>query len=88
MTTVSAMMPPTSSMIASSFTVGPSPAVILFSIVMAAAFCAGIITALKGHWLWLIAGLLTSGLAFFYSAVLPPAPDSLWARGTTRRGRA
>jgi len=78
----------TFSMIASSFTVGPSPALVVFSIVMAAAFCAGIITAVKGRWLWLIAGLLTSGLAFFYSAFLPPAPDSLWARGTTRRRRA
>jgi hypothetical protein len=71
--------------LADSTTVGPSPALVIFTIVIVMAICAGVVTAMKGLWIWLIAGLLTTGLAFFYSAFLPPKPGSLWARRTARR---
>jgi hypothetical protein len=33
----------------------------------------------------LIVGIVTTGLAFLYSAFLPPRPGSLWARRIARR---
>jgi hypothetical protein len=69
----------------SSFTVGPSPALVIFTIVILMAACACVITAMKGLWIWLVAGLVTSGLACLFSAFLPPKPGSLWARRIARR---
>jgi hypothetical protein len=40
----------------------------------------GMITAAKGRWGWLCAGLLTSGLAWPLTALLIATPDSLWAQ--------
>jgi hypothetical protein len=68
-----------------SFTVGPSPALVIFTIIMLMAICAGVVTFMKGRWVWLIVGILTTGLTFFYSAFLPPMPGSLWARRIARR---
>jgi hypothetical protein len=72
----------------SSFTVAPSLSLVIYTIVMFMALCAGVVTAMKGLWPWLVAGAFTAGLAFFYSAFLPPAPDSLWARRIVRRRTA
>ena len=44
------------------------------------ACAAGIVTALKGHWGWLLIGFLFAGLPWLVSAWLPAAPASLWAR--------
>ena len=68
-----------------SFTVGPSPGLIIITIVMLVSAWAGVVTAMKGLWLWLLVGLFTSGLVWWYSAFLPPKPDSLWARRIARR---
>jgi hypothetical protein len=69
----------------SSFTVSPSPALVIFTIVMLMAVCACVVTGMKGRWGWLLAGLLTTGLVCFYSAFLPAEPGSLWARIAGRR---
>ena len=45
---------------------------------------AAIVTALKGRWAWLIAGLLL-GFPLLVSAFLPAAPDSAWARRRDQR---
>ena len=69
----------------SSFTVSPSPVLVIFTIVLLVAVSACVVTAMKGRWSWLLAGLLTTGLVCFYSAFLPTNPGSLWARITSRR---
>ena len=35
----------------SSVTVGPSPALVIFTTIMVMAICAGIVTAIKGLWI-------------------------------------
>lgn len=72
----------------SSVTVGPSPALVISTVIALMAICAGIVTLMKGRWVWVVVGIFTSGLAFFYSAFLAPKPDSLWARCITKRRRA
>ena len=71
-----------------SVTVGPSPALVISTVIALMAICAGIVTLMKGLWGWVIVGIFTSGLAFFYSAFLAPKPRSLWARRIARRRRA
>lgn len=70
-----------------SVTVGPSPALVISTIIVLMMINAGIVTILKGRWGWVVVGIFTSGLAFFYSAFLAPKPDSLWARRIARRRR-
>ena len=72
--------------IASSFTVAPNASLVAFTVIAALACCAGVVTGLKGRWVWLIVGMFT-GLTFFYSAFLPAMPDSVWARASARRAR-
>jgi hypothetical protein len=69
----------------SSFTVTPSPALVVYTIVLLIAVCAFVVTAMKGQWIWVLAGFLTAGLACLYSAFLPAKPGSLWARLASRR---
>jgi hypothetical protein len=69
----------------SSFTVAPSLSLVIDTIAMFMVLFTGVVTAMKGLWLWLVAGALTAGPAFLYSAFRPPAPDSLWARRIVRR---
>jgi len=64
----------------SSFTVAPSAAMVLFTVLVLLACIALIVTAMKSQWGWLAAGLLTTGLVCLYSASLPAKPGSLWAR--------
>jgi hypothetical protein len=71
----------------SSVTVGPSPALVISTIIALMAICAAVVTVMKGRWGWVIIGVFTSGLGFFYSAFLPPRPDSLWGRRIARRQR-
>ena len=68
-----------------SFTVSPAPGLIIWTIVILVAICATVVTALKGHWIWVLAGCVTAGLACLYSAFLPPQPGSVWARYIARR---
>lgn len=44
-----------------------------------------IITALKGRWLWLLPGVLLSGLVLVIPALLPAEPGSRWDRSFARR---
>lgn len=60
-------------------TLGPGP-VWLNLLVAAFVVALGIVTALKGRWLWLIPGLLLSGLVLVIPALLPPKPGSRWDR--------
>jgi hypothetical protein len=69
----------------SSFTVTPSPALVIYTILLLMAACACVVTAMKGQWLWVLAGFLTAGLACLYSAFLPAKPGSPWARLASRR---
>lgn len=40
----------------------------------------GLVTAAKGRWGWLAAGLVTGGVAWTLTALLIATPDSLWAQ--------
>jgi hypothetical protein len=40
----------------------------------------GLVTALKGRWGWLAAGLVFGGALWLFTAFLPAAPGSVWAR--------
>ena len=64
----------------------------LWPMVFALLWCVGAaITAAKGRWGWLAAGLLTGGLTFPVSVFLTATPGSVWARvfyGPTRMARA
>jgi len=75
----------------SNFLVAPDTGLLIWTIVALTygpvVLYAGVVTALKGHWLWLAIGLLTVGLVFLYSAFLPAAPDSEWGRRRDRRAR-
>ena len=66
------------------FLVTPGLGLIVWTVLVVLVVPAGVATALKGRWGWLVAGLVL-GFPLLVSAFLPAAPDSLWAR---RRGRA
>lgn len=66
---------------------GPNAGLLQWSAVAACLVIAGCVTAAKGRWGWLLAGMLTGGLLWAYSAFLAAAPDSLWARRATLRSR-
>lgn len=68
-------------------TVAPNPALIAYTLLVLLGLSATIVTAMKGRWGWVLAGLLTSGLVCLYSATLPAEPGSLWSRWETRRRR-
>jgi hypothetical protein len=61
------------------FVVAPSPGLIAWTILMGLLLVAGAITAAKGRWGWVLAGLMTGGLLWCVTAFLPAAPGSLWA---------
>jgi hypothetical protein len=46
----------------------------------------GLVTAAKGRWGWLLVGLLFGGVLWLVTALMPPAPGSLWARLRARSG--
>ena len=71
--------------LAASSTAGAGSGLVVYTILLAVALCAGVVTAMKGLWVWVIAGVLTTGLAFFVSAFLPAKPGSPWARWFARR---
>jgi hypothetical protein len=58
---------------------------VIFTILLLTSAFACVVTAMKGRWTWLLAGLLTGGLLCLYSAFLPAEPGSLWARIASRR---
>lgn len=68
-----------------SFTAGPSALLILYTLLTTAVLCAGLMTAAKGRWGWLLLGLVTVGVVWLYSASLPASPGSLWQRAGSRR---
>ena len=69
------------------FLVSPNAGLLLWSVLALSLIPAcGVITALKGQWMWLAIGLVTGGLLWILTALLlPPAPDSSWARRRARR---
>lgn len=72
-----------------SFTVGPNPWLVLFTAYMLLVLpAAAIVTARKGHWAWLLAGLLLGGLPVLFAAFLDAKPGSAWARRSRRRRSA
>jgi hypothetical protein len=54
-------------------------AVAVAAVWLAAVIPAGVITALKRHWLYLVAGFLTLGTMWLVGATTLAAPDSWWA---------
>lgn len=62
------------------FVVAPAPGLILWTVLIGSLLIAGGVTAAKGHWGWVLVGLLTGGLPWFVTALLPAAPDSMWTR--------
>jgi type IV secretory pathway TrbL component len=71
--------------LAASTSTGAGSGLVVYTILLAVAFCGGVVTAMKGLWGWVIVGILTTGLAFFVSAFLPAKPGSPWARRFARR---
>jgi hypothetical protein len=73
----------------SEFLVAPDAGLLIWTALVLvygpAVLCAAVITAMKGHWTWLVVGLLTGGLALLYSTFLPARPDSEWVRRRDRR---
>jgi hypothetical protein len=65
-------------------TVGPSPMLVVWTLLVLGALCGAIVTVAKGRPGWFFIGLLT-GVTFFYSAFLPAAPTSFWAKRARRR---
>jgi hypothetical protein len=69
---------------ATDFVVSPSPGLIAWTILMALMLIAGVVTATKGRWGWVLIGLLTGGLLWLITAFIAPSPGSLWARRISR----
>ena len=73
------------------FVVSPGAGTYLWLLYAAMAVaCAGI-TAAKGRWGWLAAGLVFGGLLWPVAALMIATPDSLWARtyyGDAKMARA
>lgn len=67
-----------------SFIVGPSGMLVVWTLLVLGALCGAIVTVAKGRPGWFFIGLLT-GVTFFYSAFLPAAPTSFWAKRMRRR---
>ena len=67
--------------------VAPGAGLILWVLLVLCILLAGLVTALKGRWGWLVAGLLTGGLAWLLSAFLSAAAGSPWSRLGSRRRR-
>jgi threonine/homoserine/homoserine lactone efflux protein len=51
-------------------------------------FVAGVVTATKGRWGWLFAGLLFGGVIWPVTAFLPATPRSAWRMLRRRRASA
>jgi hypothetical protein len=52
--------------------------------VFALLLIAGIVTLIKGRWGWFLLGLVFLGVFWPVSALMPPAPNSLWTRLRSR----
>jgi hypothetical protein len=66
-------------------TVAPSSALIVWTLLVLAVLAAGVVTASKGRWGWLLGGVLLAGVPCLISAFLAPSSTSLWLRRTRRR---
>jgi hypothetical protein len=62
------------------FTVAPNLGLIAWSVLVLVSVLAGGVTAAKGRWGWLVAGILTAGLLWLVGALSAAAPGSLWTR--------
>lgn len=65
---------------ADSFEVTPGPASVYSALILLGVIIGGGVTMAKGRWGWLVVGLLTFGLIWLVSALLPPRAGSLWER--------
>jgi hypothetical protein len=65
--------------------VGPGPLLILWTVLVLAVLVTGVVTAVKARRGWLLAGLLTGGLAWLISAFMPARPGSAGTRIPRRR---
>ena len=61
-------------------TVAPSPLLLAWTLLALCVLAAGVITALKGRWGWLWAGIVLGGLPWLVSAFLAARPGSGWER--------
>ncbi|WP_205698216.1 hypothetical protein [Conexibacter sp. SYSU D00693] len=68
-----------------SYLVEPGAGLIFFIVLVLVLAPAGVVTALKGRWGWVVAGLLLAGLPWLVSAWVAPADTSWWARRRARR---
>jgi hypothetical protein len=64
--------------------VAPSPMLVLWTLLVLGAVCGAVVTAAKGRTGWFFVGLVT-GVTFLFSAFLPAAPGSPWAKRAARR---
>jgi hypothetical protein len=53
---------------------------VLLALYGGACLVGGMVTALKGRWLWFAFGFLVAGLAWPLTALAIARPDSAWAR--------
>lgn len=74
-----------SSFLAATESAAPGVAVVVWSLYVFCSAIALIVTALKGRWSWLLAGVLTAGVAAFAGATRPAAAGSIWDRRVPTR---
>lgn len=69
-----------------SITISPSWPLMLWTIYFLLLLpVAAIVTGLKGHWKWLLVGLVVGGLPVLFAAFLEAEPESAWARRSAQR---
>ena len=72
-------------LVAASFTVAPTAGLTVWLAVSLAISIGGVITAMKGRWPWLLAGLVLGGIVWpLTAALLPAEAGSFWARRMRR----
>jgi hypothetical protein len=69
------------------FDVAPEWPLYAWAALLWALVAAGVVAGLKGRWVWVVAGLVTAGLAWVPGALLAPRPGSVLARRRDRRAR-
>jgi hypothetical protein len=65
---------------AGNFLIAPNARLLIWTLIAGLGLLAGGATLAKGRAGWFVVGLLTGGIAWFFTAFLPAAPGSLWAR--------
>jgi hypothetical protein len=67
------------------FLIAPNAGILIWTVMAMILVTCGAVTAAKGRWGWLIAGLVTAGILWVAGALQPARPTSAWSRISTAR---